>query len=67
MTALQTTLSGDNIVGHTVTAAVLGDGLSSVAVWILQLNHLVLPASVEQGITAICMVAASYIMQKISG
>lgn len=60
-------MSGDNLIGHTVTAAALGDGLSSIVVWGLQVAHLVPPASVDQGITAICMVAASWLMQKISG
>lgn len=58
--------SGDHLVGHVVTAAMLGDGLSSVAIWALQLTHVDIPASVSQGVTAICIVLASYIMQKLS-
>jgi hypothetical protein len=64
--AVTAAASGDNIIGHTVTAAVLGDGLSSIAVWALQLAHLVPPASVDQGITALSMIAASWILQKMA-
>jgi len=64
--AVNNVASGDNVVGHVVTAAMLGDGLSSVAVWALQVSNLAPPASVSQGITAICIVVASWIMQKVS-
>lgn len=65
--ALTSAASGDNMLGHVVTAATLGDGLASISVWGLQLAHLVPPAGVDQGITAVCMVAASWIMQKLAG
>lgn len=59
--------SGDNIIGHVVSAAVLGDGLSSMAVWSIQtFAHVDPPAAVSQGITAICMVVASYVMKKLA-
>jgi len=58
--------SGDSPIGHTVSAAMLGGGLSGIIVWLLQLAHLDPPAAVAQGITACCMVAASWIMQKVS-
>lgn len=64
--AANTVASGDSTLGHVVTAAVLGDGLSSMAVWALQLAHLDPPAAAAQGVTAICMVAASWIMQKVA-
>lgn len=67
MPTLQTTLSGDNLIGHTVTAASLGGAFSAITVWLLQVVHLVPPASVDQGITVISMVLASLVMQKISG
>lgn len=65
-TAIQSTASGDNTIGHVVTAATLGDGLAAILVWGLQSAHLAPPASVAQGITAVCMVIASYAMQKLS-
>lgn len=55
-----------NVVGHTVTAAVLGDGLSSVVVWGVQtFGHVDIPAAVSQNFTAVCMVFASWIMSKV--
>lgn len=65
-TAVNNVASGNSLIGHVVTAATLGDGLSSIAVWCLQLAHVDPPAAVAQGITAICMVAASWILQKVS-
>jgi hypothetical protein len=63
---VQNVSSGGNTIGHVVTAATLGDGLSSVLVWGLQSAHLDPPAAVSQGITAISMVIASYLMQKLA-
>lgn len=65
-TAIQAAASGDSTIGHTVSAAALGGGFSAMAVWGLQLAHLDPPASVSQAVTVICMVAASWIMQKVS-
>lgn len=65
--AVSNAASGNSLIGHVVTAATLGDGLSSIAVWLLQLAHVDPPAAVAQGITACCMVAASWIMQRIAG
>lgn len=62
----QNVLNANNTTGHVVTAAMLGDGLAAIMVWGLQVAHLSPPASVDQGITAICMVIASYVMQKLS-
>ena len=59
-------VSGDNLAGHVVSAATVGYALSGFAVWILQLVHLDPPASVSQGITTISMLAASWIMKKVS-
>lgn len=60
--------SGDNITAHVLTAATLGDGLGSIAVWTLQtFAHVDPPAAVSQGVTAICMVIASMVMKKVLG
>lgn len=59
-------VSGDNMVGHVLTAATLGGGLSSIFVWLIQtFGHVDPPAAVAQGITAISMVIASLIMRKV--
>lgn len=65
-TAVNNAASGNSLVGHVVTAATLGDGLASIAVWALQLAHVDPPAAVAQGISAVCIVAASWIMQRAS-
>lgn len=60
------TASGDNTIGHVLTAATLGGGLSSIFVWLIQTAaHVDPPASVAQGITAISMVIASLVMKKL--
>lgn len=61
----QRVASGDNVVSHVVTAGAFGGALSGVAVWILQLCHLDPPASVDQSLTIICIVAASVIMKRL--
>lgn len=51
---------------HTVTAAALGGGFSSFAVWVVQtFAHVVPPDSVDQWFTAIGIVAASWMLQKL--
>jgi len=52
---------------HTVTAAALSGGFSSFMVWNLQtFAHRSPPDSVDQWFTAIGIVAASWLLQKLS-
>lgn len=52
---------------HTVTAAGLGAGFSAFVVWNIEtFAHRVPPTSVDEWFTAIGIVAASWLLQKIS-
>lgn len=65
---LQAVAKGDNLTGHTMTAATLGGGAATTLVWLLQtFVHVSPPDSVDQWLTAACVFAASYLMQKLSG
>lgn len=65
--AINNILSGDNLTGHVITCAALGDGLSSLIVWSLQtFGHADVPAAVSTGIASICMFVASMLIQKLT-
>lgn len=52
---------------HTVTAAALGGGFSSFVVWCLQtFAHVVPPDSVDQWLTALGVVCASWLLQRLA-
>jgi hypothetical protein len=64
--AVTNAAAGDNVIGHVVTAGALGGAISGVTVWGLQCAQLNPPASIDQSITVICMVIASWILQKLA-
>lgn len=65
--AVQNATSGNNTMTHVATVATLGAALASVASWGLQLAHVPPPPEVTAAFGVIFAVAASWIMQKISG
>jgi hypothetical protein len=52
---------------HVITAATLGGGFSSTLVWLLQtFGHVSPPDAADQWFTAIGIVAASWLLQKMA-
>lgn len=65
--AIQGAASGENMTGHVVSAAALGGGFSAFVVWVLQTwVHVAPPDDVGQWFTAVGIVAASWLLQKIA-
>lgn len=58
--------SGDNTLGHVVTAAGLGTALAEVTVWVLQLFQIPPPDSVALAMGTIMTVLASWILKRMS-
>lgn len=59
--------TGDNTLAHVATASGLGAALSVLVTWGFTLAQITVPDKVEEAFGVLCAVAASWLMQKISG
>lgn len=65
--AAKSAASGDNTISHVASVSTLGAALASITSWLLQLAHIMPTPEVTAAFGVIFAVAASLVMQKISG
>lgn len=63
---VESSVSGDNTVGHVASASVMGGAFASIVIWFFQLAHIIPPPEVQAAFGVIGSVAASWVMQKVA-